>query len=52
MLAQSIIAIDLVKNILQICHISIHGELLSNKAFSRQKAKEFLVNAKPSIVAI
>lgn len=52
MLAKSIIAIDLAKNILQICHISVHGELLFNKAFSRQKAKEFLVNAKPSIVAM
>jgi len=52
MLASNIIGIDLAKNTLQVCHISIHGELLSNKSMSRQKTKEFLAKAKPSIVAI
>ncbi|MCG7823996.1 hypothetical protein MIR94_21525 [Vibrio parahaemolyticus] len=51
MLTTNVIAIDLAKNVLQICYISVHGELLFNKAFSRQKAKEFIINAKPSIVA-
>lgn len=52
MLTTNVIAIDLAKNVLQICYISVHGELLFNKAFSRQKAKEFIINAKPSIVAM
>lgn len=52
MLTTNVIAIDLAKNVLQACHISIHGELLSNKPLSRQKMKEFLASAKPSIVAM
>jgi transposase len=39
MLTKNIIAIDLAKNILQVCYISIDGELLSNKALNRQKTK-------------
>ncbi len=52
MLTNNVIAIDLAKNVLQACHISVHGELLSNKPLSRQKMKEFLAKAKPSIVAM
>ncbi|TKF97340.1 transposase, partial [Vibrio sp. F13] len=52
MLTKNVIAIDLAKNVLQACHISIHGELMSNKPLSRQKMKEFLAKAKPSIVAM
>lgn len=52
MLTNNVIAIDLAKNVLQACHISTHGEILSNKPLSRQKMKEFLANAKPSIVAM
>lgn len=52
MLTSNIIGIDLAKNSFQVCHISIHGELLSNKAMSRQKMKEFLARVKPSIVAM
>ena len=40
MLKSNIIGIDLAKNILQICQISKHGELISNKAVNRQKLKE------------
>ncbi len=47
MLTKNVIAIDLAKNVLQACHISVHGELLSNKPLSRQKMKEFLAKAKP-----
>lgn len=50
MLTNNVIAIDLAKNVLQACHISVHGELLSNKSLSRQQMKEFLAKAKPSIV--
>ncbi|CAK1777568.1 hypothetical protein VCRA2121O157_160008 [Vibrio crassostreae] len=28
MLTNNVIAIDLAKNVLQVCHISIHGEML------------------------
>jgi hypothetical protein len=45
MLKTNVIGIDLAKNVLQICHISKHGELLSNKAVSRQKLKETLAKA-------
>jgi transposase len=37
MLKSNVIGIDLAKNILQICHISKQGELISNKAVGRQK---------------
>ncbi|MEZ8545948.1 IS110 family transposase [Vibrio cyclitrophicus] len=52
MLTKNVIAIDLAKNVLQACHISIYGEMLSNKPLSQQKMKEFLAKAKPSIVAM
>ena len=52
MLKSNVIGIDLAKNILQICHISKHGELISNKAVSRQKLKQILAKQQPSIVAI
>ncbi|ABM04822.1 transposase IS116/IS110/IS902 family protein [Psychromonas ingrahamii 37] len=52
MLQSNIIGIDLAKNILQICHISKHGELISNKAVSRQKLKQILANQQPAVVAI
>lgn len=49
---KSIIGIDLAKNVLQVCHISKHGELLCNKAMSRQRAKEFLAKTKPAIIGV
>ncbi|MCC9651041.1 IS110 family transposase [Vibrio sp. MA64] len=52
MLTKNIVGIDLAKNTFQVCHISIHGELLSNKAMSRQKVKEFLAKIKPSVIAL
>ena len=52
MLKSNVIGIDLAKNVLQVCHISIHSELLCNKAMSRQKLKEFLATSAPSIVAV
>lgn len=52
MLNKNIIAIDLAKTTLQVCHISKDGELLSNKAMSRQRTSEFLIKSEPSIVAM
>lgn len=48
----NVIGIALAKNILQICQISKHGELISNKAVNRQKLKELLAKVKPAVVAI
>ena len=52
MLRTNVIGIDLAKNVLQVCHISRQGELLSNEAVSRQKLKELLAKSKPSLVAL
>jgi transposase len=52
MLKFNVIGIDLAKNVLQICVISKHGELVSNKMASRQKLKEVLAKSSPSIVGI
>jgi transposase len=52
MLNQNVIAIDLAKDVFQVCHISVDGELLRNVPMSRQKMKEFLASTKPSIVAM
>lgn len=35
MMTCNVIAIALAKNSFQVCHISVNGELLSNKAMSR-----------------
>jgi transposase len=52
MLKFNVIGIDLAKNVLQICVINKHGELVSNKMVSRQKLKERLAKSSPSIVSI
>ena len=52
MLKSNIIGIDLAKNVLQICQVSKHGELISNKVVNRQKLKEILATVKPAVVAI
>lgn len=39
MLTTNVIAIDLAKNVRQICYISVHGELLLNKALADKKLK-------------
>ena len=52
MLTTDVIAIDLAKNVLQVCHIGVGGEMLFNKPLSRQKVKEYLAKAAPSIVAM
>jgi transposase len=49
---RNVIAIDLAKTILQGCVISIHGELVSNKAYSVSKLKELLINSAPSDVVM
>lgn len=48
---RNLIAIDLAKNVFQVCRVSTSGKTLSNKPVSRKKLKELLINANPSIVA-
>ncbi len=48
---RNLIAIDLAKDVFQICRVSKQGKTLSNKPVSRKKLKELLINSPPSIVA-
>ena len=48
----NVISLDLAKNIIQVCKISKHGELISNKAISPKSLKELLANSTSSIVAM
>jgi len=48
---RTLIAIDLAKDIFQLCRVSQHGKIISNKAISRQQLKTTLANASPCIVA-
>ncbi len=48
----NVIGIDLAKNVLQVCKVSQHGELIVNKAISPGKLKELLATSSPSIVAM
>jgi transposase len=48
----NVIGIDLAKNVMQVCKIDNHGELISNKATSPSKLKELLAKSSPSIVAM
>ena len=48
----NVIGIDLAKDVIQVCKIDKHGELISNKAISPSKLKELLAKTVPSIVAM
>jgi len=48
----NVIGIDLAKNVIQVCKINKHGELISNKAISPGKLKELLAKSSPSLVAM
>ncbi len=48
----NVISLDLAKNVIQVCKITKHGELISNKPLTPQKLKELLVNTSPSIIAM
>ena len=52
MINSNVIGIDLAKNVIQVCKIVKHGELVSNKAISPKKLKELLAKSHPSIVAM
>lgn len=46
------ISLDLAKNVIQVCKINCHGEILFNKAMSPTKVSALLANTKPCIVAM
>lgn len=48
---RNVIAIDLAKNVFQVCRVSASGKTLWNKSMNRKRLKELLHNTKPSIVA-
>ena len=43
----NVIGIDLAKDVIQVCKIDKHGELISNKAISPSKLKELLAKTAP-----
>ena len=48
----TVIGIDIAKNVLQVCKVSKHGELITNKAVSPSKLTQLLATSSPSIVAM
>ena len=48
----SVIGIDLAKNVIQVCKIDQHGEIIFNKAISPNKLKALLIKQNPSTVAM
>jgi len=51
-LKSTIFGIDLAKNIIQLCEISKHNELVSHKSVNPQQLKELLAKEEPAIVAL
>lgn len=48
----NILAIDLAKNLFQVCKTDKHGNVIYNKAVTRKKLKELLILEKQSLVAM
>lgn len=48
----NILAIDLAKNLFQVCKTDKHGNVIFNKTFTRKKFKELLTREKQSLVAM
>jgi len=48
----NVIGIDLAKNVIQICKVSINGEIIFNKPVSPKKLKEILINERAAVVAM
>lgn len=47
-----LIAIDLAKNVFQVCMIGEHGQVLSNRKVSRKKLTEIIINTPPTVIAM
>lgn len=52
MLNCNVIAIDLAKNLFQVCKTDKNGKVIYNKAMTRAKLKALLMKEKPSLVAM
>ena len=48
----NVLAIDLAKNLFQVCKTDKHGKVIYNKMFTRKKLKELLVKETRSLVAM
>lgn len=48
----NVIAIDLAKNLFQVCKTDFNGKVIYNKAVTRKKLKELLITEKRSLVAM
>ena len=48
----NVIGIDLAKNVIQVCIITKHGEIQSNKGIKPSKLIELLAKSQPAIVAM
>nr|WP_308400519.1 transposase [Vibrio diabolicus] len=48
----NVIAIDLAKNVFQVCKLSPQGKVIYNREISRTKLKELLIKEKLSLVAM
>ncbi|WP_217895786.1 hypothetical protein [Pseudoalteromonas ulvae] len=48
----NVIAIDLAKNLFQVCKTDKNGQVIYNKAISRAKLKGLLIKEKKSLVAM
>ena len=47
-----LMAIDLAKNVFQVCLIGEHGQVLSNRKVTRKKLAELIVNTPPTMIAM
>lgn len=48
----NVIAIDLAKNVFQVCVVSRHGKVIQNKPMTRKQLDTYLAKQKPAIVAM
>jgi len=48
----SLIAIDLAKNVFQVCIVNSNNRVLMNKSFNRNALSEFMIKQKPALVAM
>ena len=48
----NLIAIDLAKNIFQVCLLNSNNQVVMNKPFNRKSLPEFIAMQSPSIVAM
>jgi len=48
----TVLAIDLAKNVFQVCKMDRHGRIIFNKEVSRKKLTELLIKEKASLIAM